>query len=307
MLFQHDLHIHTHCSCDSACASIDKIMEAGKKMGYRHFGISDHLHTHFNLPDIEVAGKEFMETERPANFHFGLEITCATQWECEKIARRDYTSCFTYILNGTPFRTITPIDGVMYGGPPDGPLYLDITREEMERLGIEYIIGGVHKPNYTRQEPRPMIDDYFNQMCFMLADDRIDIIAHPWWAFPFWSSYAILSGNTQDQNYDSYRMIPQEYWDELARRFVQSGKLAELNSGFLLSRDNMPEEILSFYLEKMTEWKEKGVKFSFGSDLHRSEYQYEDVYRFEELLKSFGFAEKDFGLPVKLQTGYDSK
>lgn len=269
-------------------------------MGYKHYGISDHLHTHFNYPDIEIARKEFLELEaRPANFHFGLELSCATKWECEKIAARDYTSCFTYILKGKPFRTITPIDGIMYGGPPNGPLYLDITKKEMEKLGIEYIIGGVHKPNYTEQEPLPMIEDYFNQMRFMLEDDRIDILAHPWWALSFWSSYAILTGDPKDRNYDSFYMIPREYWDELAKMFVENGKLAELNT-FIMS-EKIPEKLLHFYLEEMTKWKEKGVRFTFGSDLHAKEYEFDLVFRFGEQLKSYGFTENDFALPPRLK------
>lgn len=295
MLFPHDLHIHTHCSCDSASASISHIMEACKKMGYEHYGISDHLHTHFNFPDIEIARKEFLELEaRPANFHFGLELTCATKWECEKIAKRDYASCFTYLLNGHPFQTMTPIDGVMYGGPANGPLYLDITKEEMQAQGIEYIIGGVHKPNYTEQKPLPMIDDYFNQMRFMLEDDRIDIIAHPWWGLPFWSSYAIIK--QEERNYRSYKMIPREYWDELAKMFIEKGKLAELNAGYL-GEDAASEGFFHFYMEEMAKWREKGVKFTFGSDLHAAEYQYDAVFEFEEKVKSYGFREEDFQHP----------
>lgn len=281
---------------------MEHIIEACNKMGYKEFGISDHLHTHFNYPDIEIARREFLELkERPENFHFGLELSCSNEWECEKIAKRDFTSGFTYMLKGVPFRTLTPIDGVMYGGPPDGPLYLDITREEIEKLGIEYIIGGVHKPNYTEQEPGPMIEDYFKQTCFMLKDDRIDILAHPWWALPFWSGYMIITRDLKDKDYSVYRRIPREYWDELAKLLVENGKLAELNMGCLNGDKNFPEEILHFYMEEMALWKEKGVKFTFGSDLHAKEYQYDLVWQFEKLVKSYGFTEKDFALPEGLK------
>ena len=35
-------------------------------------------------------------------------------------------------------------------------------------MGIEYVIGGVHKPDCPPQEPKPMIDDYFNQSWFLV-------------------------------------------------------------------------------------------------------------------------------------------
>jgi hypothetical protein len=168
MRLNQDFHIHTHCSCDSANGQIPYLSETVESLGIKHYGISDHLHTRFNLPDIEISRREFLEYGKKGNFHFGIEISCATAWECEKIAKRDYASCFTCEVNGYKFQTMTPIDGVMYGGPANGPLALDITEEEIKRLGIEYLIGGVHKPNYTDQNPKDMIDDFFNQSCFII-------------------------------------------------------------------------------------------------------------------------------------------
>ena len=140
MKLQQDLHIHTHCSCDGACAQIDAIVKGAQAAGMKHFGISDHLHTKFNLPDIEIARKEFLEYGPVPGFHFGIEVTCATQWECEKIAKRDFASCFTCEVHGKKFQTMTPIDGIMYGGPANGPLMVDLTKEDIERLAKENII-----------------------------------------------------------------------------------------------------------------------------------------------------------------------
>ncbi|OQA87659.1 MAG: putative hydrolase [Lentisphaerae bacterium ADurb.Bin242] len=300
MILKQDLHIHTHCSCDSASAQIVDVLKAGQQLGFTHFGISDHLHTRFNLPDIEVARKEFLALGPVPGFHFGLEITCVTQWECEKIAKRDYASCFTYDLKGHPFQTMTPIDGIMYGGPANGPLLLDITAEEIERLGIEYIIGGVHKPNYTEQAPRSMINDFFNQMCFMLNHEFVDIIAHPWDGLPFWSGYKILSQDPKDLNFEAYRMIPSEYWDELAKLFIDNHKLAELNAASILNA-RFPEDIRHLYMNEMAAWREKGVKFTYGSDLHAAQYDTALTMRFNGLLQNYGFTKKDFYLPPLLK------
>ena len=292
MKLNQDFHIHTHCSCDSADAQISHVVESAKKHGFKHYGISDHLHTRFNLPDIEIARNEFLEYGHVDGFHFGIEISCATAWECEKIAKRDYASCFTCEVNGRKFQTMTPIDGVMYGGPAGGPLALDITAEEIKRLGIEYLIGGVHKPNYTDQNPKDMIDDFFNQSCFLIKHEFIDILAHPWDMLEFWAGWAVVTKDPKDIRYDAFGMIPQEYWDEMAKLFKEYNTLAEINLNF-----RMPEDVFHFYMSKMSEWREKGVKFSFGSDLHRAPYNEEKLHKSEKFLTEYGFTEADFAFP----------
>lgn len=298
MIIKNDFHIHSHCSCDSACAQIADILKEGRAAGIDHIGISDHLHTGFNLPDIEIARKEFLEIGKVPHFHFGLEITCATAWECEKIAKRDFASCFTYNLNGIPFQTMTPIDGIMYGGPANGPLQIDISKEDIERLGIEYIIGGVHKPNYTEQEPKTMIDDFFNQNCFMLKHELIDIIAHPWDGLHFWGSWFIVTRNPADKKEEIFYQIPQEYWDEIGKLAVENNKLIEINATRAGIKD---EKIYNYYISKLAEWREKGVKFTYGSDLHAAHYDGARRERTEDVLSQYGFTENDFAMPPRLK------
>lgn len=293
-----DFHIHTHCSCDSACARIPDIVEACKSLGFKHFGISDHLHTSFNLPDIEIARKEFLEFGPVPGFHFGVEATCATAWECEKIAKRDYASCFTCTVLGKPFQTMTPIDGIMYGGPAGGPLQVDLTKEDLERLGLEYVIGGVHKPNYTEHEPNAMRDDLFNQACYLVKHELVDILAHPWEGLTFWSGDRIVN-RSSPMDFTLYYKIPQEYWDELAHLLISNKKLAELNGPSIINY--LPDDVRPYYMEKMAEWRDKGVKFTFGSDLHKAQYRSEYKEKMEKLLVEYGFSEADFGLPPRLK------
>lgn len=292
MKLNQDFHIHTHCSCDSANGEIPYLVETVESLGIKHYGISDHLHTRFNLPDIEIARREFLEYGKKDNFHFGIEISCATAWECEKIAKRDYASCFTCEVNGYKFQTMTPIDGVMYGGPANGPLALDITEDEIKRLGIEYLIGGVHKPNYTDQNPRDMIDDFFNQSCFLIKHEFIDILAHPWEMLAFWSGWRVVTKDPNDMRYDAYGMIPQEYWDEMAKLFKEHDTLAEINFDF-----RMPEDVFDLYMNHLAAWREKGVKFTFGSDTHCVPYKVDRLHDTEKLLAKYGFTEDDFALP----------
>jgi histidinol phosphatase-like PHP family hydrolase len=292
MKLNQDFHIHTHCSCDSANASIAHIVEAAQKSGIKHFGISDHIHTQFNMPDLEIARREFLEYGHVEGFHFGVEISCATAWECEKIAKRDFASCFSCEVNGRNFQTMTPIDGIMYGGPAGGPLQLDITDGDIKRLGLEYLIGGVHKPNYTDQNPKDMIDDFFNQSCFLIKHEFIDILAHPWLGLAFWSGWAVVTKDPADVRQDAFTMIPQDYWDEMAKLLVENNTLAEVNLSFL-----MPENIFHLYMKQLAGWREKGVKFTYGSDLHKAPYNVEKLQKTEKFLTEYGFTENDFSLP----------
>lgn len=293
MIIEQDFHLHTHCSCDSASAQLSDIVNGAQEAGLKHWGISDHLHTQFNLPDIEIAAREFREFGPVEGFHFGIEVTCATQWECEKIARRDYSSCFTTTLKGRPYQTMTPIDGVMFGGPANGPLQVDITQADIDRLGIEYVIAGVHKPNYNEMEPAIMIDDFFNQSCYLIKHELVDILAHPWDMLPFWSGEMIFTHDPKDLLFEVYEQIPQEYWDELAHLLLTHGKLAEMSS-FILS---IPGNIQKNFMKQMATWRNKGVKFTFSTDLHRPQYEVHKKNGMEILLAEYGFSAADFALP----------
>ena len=215
------------------------------------------------------------------------------------IAKREYSSCFTCTVLGKPFQTMTPIDGIMYGGPAGGPLWLDLTREDMDRLGIEYVIGGVHKPNYSEHNFDAILLDWYQQSCYLLNHELVDILAHPWDGSPFWSGTSIIDRQAP-QDYELYLKIPQEYWDHLGDLMVKNGKLAELNSFFITAKC-IPETIRFKMIEKMAAWKEKGVKFSFGSDQHDHAYNVERVLKSDEILSGFGFTENDFGLPRGLK------
>ena len=62
----------------------------------------------------------------------------------------------------------------------------------------------------------------------------------------------------------------------------------------------MPEiEFKRKIYDKMVEWKEKGVKFSFATDLHGAVYP--DTASASERLTEYGFTESDFALPRRLR------
>ena len=76
-------------------------------------------------------------------------------------------------------------------------------------------------------------------------------------------------------------------------------RFAEINS-FIIYPE-VPEDIRHFYFEKLARWRDAGVKFTYGSDLHGAEYNFEFKATFEKLLMQYGFSAGDFALPKSLK------
>ena len=114
-----------------------------------------------------------------------------------------------------------------------------------------------------------------------------------------WSGYYLITRDPADRDYNVLRMIPGEYWDELEHLLISCNKLAEINS-FIIYPE-VPEDIRHFYFEKIAKWRDAGVKFTYGSDLHASEYNFGFRETFEKLLAEYGFTADDFALPEKLK------
>ena len=75
MKIRQNLHIHSQHSCDSACATLADIQKEMLHCGMTELGLSDHLHTHYNLCDIQSARNDFLAYSRPEQYHFGIEVS----------------------------------------------------------------------------------------------------------------------------------------------------------------------------------------------------------------------------------------
>ena len=75
MKLKTNFHIHSQHSCDSACAKILDIIKEMEEMGFEEYGLTDHLHTSYNLPDIISARRDFLASCPPEHFHFGIEVS----------------------------------------------------------------------------------------------------------------------------------------------------------------------------------------------------------------------------------------
>ena len=67
MKLKSNFHIHSTHSCDSARATILNIIKEMSELGFEEFGLTDHFHTAYNLPDIVSARRDFLASRPPKN------------------------------------------------------------------------------------------------------------------------------------------------------------------------------------------------------------------------------------------------
>lgn len=279
-----DWHLHSRNSCDDACISVADLIAGAAAQGVLDYGLTDHLHTPFNLPDIAASRQEFLASSPSPRFHFGIEVSCVSQWEIDEMAR------------GEP-RPKPPVYGIRSGGPAGATPAIGITADDISRYGIEYVIGGTHWPLYVPLEREAVIRDYHRQNMFLAAHPLVDIVAHPWWWGGAWKG----ADGTYDKEpwFDDFRVIPQSMHDEFAACVIQYGTLVEINTGANLLTKRYPARFFRQYLEYLSGLRERGVRFSLGSDCHSAVYG----PRFDEvapMLESVGFRDEDlWRLPVR--------
>jgi histidinol phosphatase-like PHP family hydrolase len=270
-----DWHIHSKNSCDSAAASMAEIIAGARRQGIRDFGVTDHLHTPVNLPDLPSSRQEYQSSAPPARFHFGVEVSVVSQWELNELARGGYGK---------------PTYGLREGGPPGGALAIGLDAREKQRLGVEYVIGGAHWPIYVPLEREAVIRDYHRQNMFLATHPMVDIVAHPWWWMGHWQD---ADGRYRgDPWLDDFRKVPQTMHEEFAAAVVEHGKAVEINIEAILLNGNYPETFVAQYLEYLAGLKERGVTFALGSDLHAETYEV-DFDRPARMLESIGISDED--------------
>jgi histidinol phosphatase-like PHP family hydrolase len=271
-----DWHIHSRHSCDEAALPIADLIGAADDLGLRDFGLSDHIHTPHNLPDLVASRADFLANDPPARFHFGAEASVVSAWELAELATGSHER---------------PTYGLRQGGPPGGPLALGLTEEDVEQLGIEYVIGGAHWPMYVPFERNAVNRDYHRQNLFLATHPLADIVAHPWWWMGHWQSD---DGRYRgDPWLDDFGKIPASMHDEFAAAVVEHGKRVEINLSAILLNAAYPDTFTPQYLEYLALLRARNVRFSIGSDCHSARYD-PDFGRAEAMLEAAGLGDEAF-------------
>lgn len=251
-----DWHIHSCHSCDSACLPMDEMVRGAAELGIADYGVSDHIHTPLNLPDLRASRHAFAQARPSPRFHFGVELSCVSQWELSQIELGTHD---------------TAVYGIRSGGPAGASLALGVTDEDLRQLDVEYVIGGTHWPMYVAIEREAIVRDYHRQNMFLAAHPLIDIVAHPWWWMGSWQD---ADGRyTSEPWLDDFRKIPQSMHDEFAAALRQHGTVAEINISAMLLNPCYPERFRCQYVDYLAGLKQAGACLCMGSDCHSARYE----------------------------------
>ncbi|MBN1352549.1 hypothetical protein JXJ21_24330 [candidate division KSB1 bacterium] len=250
----------------------DLVREAEAK-GIRDFGITDHLHTPYNLPDIARSRKEFLAIDPSPHFHFGIEVSCVSQWELDEIASGQHDR---------------PVYGLRTGGRGGCDLAIGITAETLAEYQIEYVVGGTHWAMYVPFERMAIIRDYHRQNMFLATHPLVDIVAHPWWWMGHWKD---RNGDYRAEPwFDDFSVIPKSMHQEFAAAAKEHHTAVEINIAANLLNPHYPEGFIYRYLEYLAELQSQGVRLSIGSDCHTAHYDI-DFEKTSRMLESAGITD----------------
>ena len=268
-----DWHIHSRNSCDSACMAVADLVREAEQKGIRDFGITDHVHTPYNLTDLAGSRAEFLSTAPSSRFHFGVEVSCVSQWELDEIARGKHDR---------------PVYGLRSGGQAGCSLAIGVTEEHIREYRIEYVVGGTHWPMYVPLEREAVIRDYHRQNMFLATHPLVDIIAHPWWWMGHWKD---TNGKYRAEPwFDDFGVIPRSMHHEFAAAAIECDTAVEINIGAHLLNGEYPEGFAMRYLEYLAELQSLGVTLSIGSDCHAAHYD-PDFGRVGQMLDHVGITD----------------
>lgn len=251
-------------------------------LGITDFGVTDHVHTPYNLPDIAASRAAYLATAPSAHFHFGVEVSCVSQWELDEVATGRYEQ---------------PTYGLRQGGPAGGPLAIGLTEEDIDTYGIEYVVGGTHWPMYVPFEREAIIRDYHRQNMFLATHPLVTIVAHPWWWMGHWQSDD--GTYTGAPWFDSFHAIPAAMHDEFASAVLAHGKVVEINIDAMLDAPQYPAHFVAEYLDYLAAQHARRVPLSLGSDTHTPHYA-PNTARVAGLLATVGITDEDlWRLPAR--------
>ncbi|MCE5279557.1 MAG: hypothetical protein ABFD92_11380 [Planctomycetaceae bacterium] len=250
-----DWHVHSRhsCECHQMGSPIADILAAAAAQGVADMGISDHLHSRYNLPDLAASRLEFLSANPSPRVHFGVEVTCMRRWELDQIDAGNYAE--------------PPIYGRGQDGPVSEPA-IALTEADAAILGIEYVIGGVHWARGIEPTPRAIIDFFHRQLMYLAQHPLVRIIAHPWW----WHNHFYYPDGSFVPGpwMDDFSVIPEDYHDEFAATCLDNGKAVEV-SPWALSPSH-GETFRNQYLDYLVELGSRGITLSAGTDHHGNPY-----------------------------------
>jgi len=284
-MIRSDWHTHTTASPDGTLNPETLCIEA-QKQGLQSIGISDHCnYNDAKFSEVMRRSKEeYLRLRgRFSNLRFGVELSPFPKPIYDALA-----------AGKTPERAeygyIAPGSGVYEPA-------LALNRAEVEELGLDYVITGVHwrcdSPivNVRPESTEKWIAEWLRVSLWCVenlprvAGDRLKILAHPW--------YSCLSAPWVQQAGETgagFSVIPYSAHEELASALLQYGVAAECNADQVI-HPSLSEQYRRQYAEFLRYLCERGIRITYGTDEH-------DTYtdrraEVEQALSAVGFRDGD--------------
>lgn len=221
-----DLHIHTHyLGCADETMTVPAIVERAEKLGLEKIAITDHRWGDDPLDKHHLIHEDLQCLDTDVEIIFGVEMD----------------SC----------------------GP--GTAEVTITEQEIEDLGFELIVGGVHGSYFDHPDPEGIIELQQELMLDVARHPVVDVLAHPWSFMGRDFQSGVLDWMTDMSH------IPDDYPKELGAVAAEHETAVEANAGAIWIREAYSEQFVADYEEYLRQVASEGAKIAICSDAHNIE------------------------------------
>lgn len=281
-----DHHIHTHCSCDSACLEFETLVSDAKKIGLTDFGVTEHYHTRMEEADIAASRIEYEETlkkhpELLGHFHFGIEASVVSEWYIERVvnnANKGY---------GQPITT-----GIRERRAKNEPITFDFDEEFLEKYKIDFVVAGMHAPKCFDTDKESLVKEYHRQYMFAATHPATDILAHYlWWDESFFKRVWKMPDAVNP--FLDMSIISETMRNELKAALKENNVAFELNLHLILST-KLPDSFKDEYLGFAADLQHSGIILSLGSDCHEPNLPYDGYDKADEMFKRYKINSSEF-------------
>ena len=243
-----DWHIHTEFSCDSACITMEDLVNEQKQNGITDFGVTDHLHSLRQEGDIMRSRKAYDEIiekypDLKGRFHFGIEASVMSKWDLDNIK-----------AGINIHRRECPKEGAIPSFAFDD--------EFLHRYGVEYVVAGVHWQLFRHTTKQGVIDEYFRQYMYAATHPDVDVLAH----FLWWNHW---EKDVDSDPFATMDVITPSMRSELECALKENDVAFEVgNCKICVENGEVTDSFVDEYLSYCKELQDKGIKLSVATDLH---------------------------------------
>jgi histidinol phosphatase-like PHP family hydrolase len=223
---QIDLHIHTHyLGCADETMTIPAIVQEAERLGLQTIAITDHVWGPEDLKRHHPIREDLEHVDTDVRVIFGVEAD----------------SC----------------------GPGTGEI--TVSAEDVQSLGFDLVIGGIHGTYFDEPDPRAIIALQQELMLDVARHPLVDVLAHPWSFMGRDFESGVLDWMT-----DMSR-IPADYARQLGAVAAEHNTAVEANAGAIWVRDAYSDEFVADYEQYIQDMASEGAQIAIASDAHTVE------------------------------------